>query len=98
MIIWVHSQNSICANDCGLSQTQCFDFFFVFSSRKWQRACLRFQSFNLLQTFAAEGAAHKPVSHLGRIKKSTVIIVPDYYRIEGVSARVSANDKLLAPI
>jgi hypothetical protein len=27
MIIWVHSQNSICANDCGLSQTQCFDFF-----------------------------------------------------------------------
>jgi hypothetical protein len=44
-----------------------------------------FKSFNLLQTFAAEGAAHKPVSHLGRIKKSTVIIVPDYYRIEAFS-------------
>ncbi len=60
-------------------------------------ACLRFQIFQSSPNLAAD-VRHKPVSHLGRIKKSMVIIGPDYYRIEGVSGSVSANDELLAPI
>jgi hypothetical protein len=40
-------------------------------------ACLRFQICQSSSKLAAD-VRHKPVSYLGRIKKSMVIIVPDY--------------------
>jgi hypothetical protein len=80
--------NSICATVCGLSQTLS-DFFLrncplrSFSLREiGEGACLRFQICQSSSKLAAD-VRHKPVSYLGRIKKSMVIIVPG--RIEGVS-------------